>query len=151
MEIVELRQRDNIDRNSKAGKAYMQFKKLIGELGKRELPDNIIVYLNGEINNLNSSPDDEDRLKKIIDKTKDKVIRKIEKELKLVPKNYYRNLWLALGMAAFGIPIGVALGISLGNIAFLGIGLPLGIGVGLAMGEGLDKKAKDEGRQIDIE
>ncbi len=79
----------------------------------------------------------------------------IEKELKLVTKNHYRNTWLALGMAAFGIPLGVAFGTSLGNIAFIGIGLPNGLpnglAVGIAVGTGMDKKAFEEGKQMDLE
>jgi hypothetical protein len=69
----------------------------------------------------------------------------------VVPKNHYRNQWLALGMATFGIPFGVALGMSLGNMALLGIGLPIGLAVGIAVGSGMDKKAFEEGRQLDVE
>ena len=75
----------------------------------------------------------------------------IEKELKLVTKNHYRNTWLALGMAAFGIPLGVAFGTSLGNIAFIGIGLPNGLAVGIAVGTGMDKKVFEEGKLMDLE
>ena len=65
----------------------------------------------------------------------------IEKELKLVTKHHYRTTWLAVGMAAFGIPFGVAFGASLGNMAFLGIGIPIGMVVGMAIGSNMDKKA----------
>ena len=51
----------------------------------------------------------------------------------------------------FGIPIGAAFGLSLNNMAFLGIGLPIGMSIGLAMGARMDNKAKEEGRQLDIE
>jgi hypothetical protein len=54
-------------------------------------------------------------------------------------------------MAAFGIPIGVAFGASLGSMAFLAIGIPIGMVIGLAIGSGMDKKAFEEGRQIDLE
>jgi hypothetical protein len=80
-----------------------------------------------------------------------RLIKLIEKEVKLVPKNYYRNLWLTLGMAGFGIPIGVAFGASLGNMAFIGVGLPIGLAFGIALGTGMDKKALAEGRQLDLE
>ena len=66
-------------------------------------------------------------------------------------KNHYRNTWLALGMAAFGIPLGVAFGMSLRNLAFLGIGLSIGLAIGIAVGTGMDKKAFEEGRQMDLE
>lgn len=54
-------------------------------------------------------------------------------------------------MAAFGIPFGVVFGISLGNMAFLGIGIPIGMVVGIAIGTAMDKRAFDEGRQLDLE
>ena len=54
-------------------------------------------------------------------------------------------------MTTFGLPIGAALGLSLGNMAFLGIGLPVGMSIGLGIGASMDKKAFEEGRQLDIE
>jgi hypothetical protein len=36
-------------------------------------------------------------------------------------------------------------------MAFMGIGMPIGIPIGLAIGSGLDKKAAEEGRQLDVE
>ena len=75
----------------------------------------------------------------------------IEKELMLVPKNTFRNRWMAIGMAAFGIPIGMAFGVSMGNMAFLAIGIPIGMSIGIAIGTGMDKKAFEEGRQLDID
>ena len=74
-----------------------------------------------------------------------------EKELKIVTKNYYRNLWMVLGMSAFGLPLGVAFGLSLGNIGLLAIGLPIGMAIGTLVGSKLDKKALESGKQLDIE
>jgi len=64
---------------------------------------------------------------------------------------HWNDTWLAVGMAAFGIPLGVAFGASLGNMAFLAIGIPVGMAIGIAVGTGMDKKAFEEGRQIDLE
>ncbi len=75
----------------------------------------------------------------------------MEKELKIVPRNYYRTTWMVIGMAAFGIPMGAAFGASLGNMAFIGIGLPIGMAIGISVGMGMDKKALKEGRQLDLE
>ena len=90
-------------------------------------------------------------LRKQIKNTQSGIIKLIEKEHKLVTKNHYRNTWLVVGMAVFGIPLGVAFGASLGNMAFLGIGLPIGMAIGSAVGTAMDKKAFEEGRQIDLE
>ena len=151
MKIKEVNQKPGIDKNVKLKETYLQFEKLLIELRKKELPDGLVVSINKDIEDLNSISSSGDELKKIVRKKQTRIIKLLEKELKLVPKNYYRNLWLAVGMAAFGIPIGVAFGASLGNMGLLGIGLPIGLAIGIAVGTGMDKKAFEEGRQIDLE
>jgi len=47
--------------------------------------------------------------------------------------------------------MGVVFGIMVDNMAYLGIGLPLGLAIGAAVGSNMDKKAKEEGRQLDVE
>jgi len=151
MEIKELKKRPLVNGNKKLTSAYNQFVQLINELRKRDLPIEIINAINNEIKHLNSIPESGKVLKKEIKKSQSRILKLIEKELKLVTKNHYRNTWMPLGMAAFGIPIGVVFGASLGNMAFLGIGLPLGMVMGLALGSGMDKKAFDAGNQLQIE
>jgi hypothetical protein len=60
-------------------------------------------------------------------------------------------MWMLFGMSGIGLPIGVAFGLSIGNIGLLGLGLPIGMAIGLAIGMSLDKKALNEGRQLNIE
>lgn len=151
MEIIELNQKPGIDTNVKLKEAYVQFESLLFELRKKDLPEGLVRSINQDIEALNSTSISGEAMRKIIKKTQTKMIKLLEKELKLVPKNYYRNLWLALGMTAFGLPIGVAFGTILGNMAFLGIGLPMGLALGLAIGSGMDNKAFKEGRQLDVE
>ncbi len=151
MEIKELKKRPNIDQNKKLISAYAQFDKLLTELNKKELPEEIINSINNGIDQLNSVSKSEKELRKQIRKTQSSILKLIEKVLKLVTKNHYRNTWTAIGMAGFGIPIGVAFGTSLGNMGLLGIGLPIGMVIGMAVGSGMDKKAFEEGRQLDLE
>jgi hypothetical protein len=151
MKINELNQRPGIDKNFKLVEAYLQFEKLLAELRKRELPVGIVVSINRDIEELNSISGSENELRKVIRKKKARIISLLEKELKLVPKNYYRNLWLAIGVAGFGIPIGVAFGAIQGHVANYGVGFPIGLAIGIAVGSGMDKKAFKEGRQIDLE
>ena len=151
MKIAGLKKRPEAETNEKLRETYLQFEKLLNELEKRELTDNIIVSINKEINGLNAIPGSDKNLRKQITKVQADIIKLVEKELKLVPKNYYRNLWLAIGLAVFGLPVGVIIGLTLHNMAFLGIGLPMGLAVGIAIGTGMDKKAQEEGRQLDIE
>jgi len=129
-------------------KNYIQLTELIEELKKRDLPDEIVELVNSEIEKINAATGK--GLGRQLIKSKAYVVKELEKRLKLVPKNYYRHLWTASGMAAFGIPIGVVIGLAIGNIAYLGVGLPIGIAIGAGMGTKMDKKAKDEGRQLDV-
>src|SRR5690554_2532700 len=151
MEINVLKMRDGLDRNERLTDIYVQFEKLLSELRKRDLPDEVVHSINTNIDLIDMATESEEQWKKQLRKTQSDILRLIEKELKLVPKNHYRNIWLALGIAAFGVPLGVVFGLSLGNMAFMGIGMPIGIPIGLAIGSGLDKKAAEEGRQLDVE
>ena len=151
MEIKELKNRPSIDQNTKLISAYAQFDKLLTELKKKKLPEEIVNSINNGIDQINSVSESEKELRKQIRVSQSSILKLIEKELKIVTKNHYRNTWLAVGMAVFGIPLGVAFGASLGNMAFLGIGLPIGMAIGIAVGSGMDKKAFEEGRQIDLE
>lgn len=151
MDIKELKNRPDIDQHKKLYTSYTQFDKLLMELRTKELPLETVNSINDGIEQINSVLESEKVLRRQINKTQSRIIKLIEKEHKLVIKNYYRNTWLAVGMAAFGIPLGVAFGISLGNMALLGIGLPIGMAIGIAVGTGMDKKAFEEGRQIDLE
>ena len=151
MKINELNQKPDIEKNIKLKETYVQFEKLLFELRKRDLADGLVIYINKDIEEINSTSASGDELRKLIKKIQTRIIKLIEKEVKLVPKNYYRNVWLVLGMVVFGIPISVTFGSNLGNAAFSGIGLPIGLVIGFAIGSGMDKKAFDEGRQLDIE
>lgn len=151
MKIKELKIRADILQNKKLNNIYNQFGKLLTELKKRELSDDIIITINDEIDQVNFISDSKKELSKQLKKTQSKVVELIEKELKLVTKNHYKYTWLPLGMAVFGIPIGVLLGTSIGNMGLLGIGLPIGMTIGIAVGSAKDKKANKEGRQLDLE
>ena len=148
MEIIELNKNDS---NIKVNNSIEQFKQLNKLLNDKKLPVNIIEKINFEIELLDSSQLVGNSLLHLIKKKQNKIIRLTEKELKIVPKNYYRNLWMVLGMSAFGLPLGVAFGLSMGNIGLLAIGLPIGMSIGVLVGSKLDKKASESGKQLDIE
>lgn len=121
------------------------------ELDKKELPESLIEKLNKDIEEINTVEYPERELTKKIRRKQMNMVRLVEKELKIVPKNYYRNLWMILGMSIFGLPIGMAFSSAINNMGMLGIGLPVGMAMGVAMGMAMDKKALREGRQLDIE
>ncbi len=151
MEIKDLEKKSNIGQDKKLINKYVYFDKLINELKKREMPSEIANSVNQYIEGINSFSGLNKDLLKHIRKSQSDILKLIEKELKIVPKNLYRSRLMAIGMSAFGIPFGVAFGVSLDNMALLAIGLPIGMVVGMAIGAGMDKKADEEGRQLDLE
>ena len=151
MNIIELKERQDISENIKLCRKYAQLGNFLKELKKKELPLTVIESVNNDIEAINGIPRTEFDLTISVTQTQRKIIKLVEKELKIVPKNYYRNLWTTLGMSVFGLPIGAALGLSFGNMGLIGIGLPLGMQVGIFVGSKMDKKAFEEGRQLDIE
>lgn len=151
MKIIELVRRSNIEEDKKMMAEYGFFESLIEVLRKKEIPSEIISSINQDIEALNSFSGSNKDFLKLLRKKQSEILQLLEKELKLVTKGHYRNLWMSLGMAAFGLPIGVVFGFSLGSMAFIGLGLPFGIGIGLAHGISLDKKAYEEGKQLEVE
>ena len=147
--ILEPVQRPELTDKTKS--AYEQFERLIIEIKKKKLPEEIELVINKHITKLNAVSDADKKLRNEIRKEQSKIVGLLAQKLKIVPKNYFKKTWFVLGMTVFGLPIGAALGVSLRNMAFLGIGLPVGMSIGLAMGSNMDKKAKEEGRQLDIE
>lgn len=143
--------REDLSPDSKLFKKYTAFKKLMSEVSKRELPENVITAINKEIEMLNAILETDKVFEKGLRKAKNNIIKTLEKELKIVPKFYYRRLWMVLGMTIFGVPIGVSFGAGTGNYGMLGVGIAIGIGVGIAIGSEMDRKAQVEGRQLDVD
>ena len=150
MKITDLKTRPDIIQ-IRVNREYEQLALLLSELKTKELPEGMIRFINVEVEGLNYNPNSGKKLRKQMVRKQQKIIKVLEKELNLVPKNYYQNHWMALGMVVFGIPLGTAFGTGTGNISFLGVGLPLGLVIGMLIGSGLDKKAKKENRQLDFE
>lgn len=151
MDYIKIVKRPNMENDKKLLVKYQNFESLLSELEQKEIPSEIKNFINEEIEAINSFSGTDPELSKKIRKTSSGILKRVEKDLKLVPKNYYRGLWLALGMSAFGIPIGFAIALNIGNMAFLGTGFPIGMGIGIAVGTAMDKKALDAGRQLDFE
>ena len=151
MDIKVLDNKPQQDQDEKLKAAYNQFDLLLAELRKKDLPDSIVNTINEGVDQLNSSEASGKDFKKAIKATQARIIKQMEKEVKLVTKNYYRNTWFVLGMTAFGVPMGLAFSMSLGSMAYLGLGFPIGMAIGFAIGSNMDKKALNEGRQIDLE
>ncbi|MCU0338062.1 MAG: hypothetical protein MUF12_09440 [Sediminibacterium sp.] len=132
-------------------KAYSQLNLLLNALQAKVLPQDTSNTIDQAIDEINAIADTDRLLIKKVKEKQNAIIKLLEKQHKIVPKNYYRNLWMVVGMSAFGLPIGVAFGMSIGNLAMLGIGMPIGMAIGIGVGSSMDKKALEEGRQLDFE
>lgn len=151
MNIKELKNREDFSNDDKLNRIYSKFAELLNELKKKELSQDVYKLINESVDILNLSTFNVAELTKLLKQKQTAILKQVEKEHKIVPKNYYRTLWMVLGMCVFGLPIGVAFGLSIGNIGLLAIGLPIGMGIGIAVGMLMDKKAMNEGRQLNIE
>src|SRR6056297_2717024 len=107
MIIGEIKYDESLQKDVKLSKIANQFELLIEELKRKKLPDNLVQFINSKIEEINSINDSSKKLKSQIKKNQSKIIEQVEKKIKIVPKNHYRNTWLALGLAVFGVPIGV--------------------------------------------
>src|ERR671913_247837 len=125
MDITQIIDRQQLPQDSKTETLYTQFKRLLDELRKKPLTDGIVSLINAQVNELNASPATGNEFRKLLKAKQTKIIGLVEKTMKIVPKNHYRNLWMVIGMSAFGLPIGVAFGLIAKNLGLLAIGLPI--------------------------
>ena len=149
--IIFLTETPLLKESEKLSWYYDQINTLIEELNDRSIPEEVAKTISLKIRDMNQFSGSARQLKSLANKNIHFIIRLLEKELDLVNKNHYRNLWMALGMSVFGLPLGAAFGLAIGNLAFLGIGLPIGMLIGLAIGTQKDKKAAEEGKQLKFE
>lgn len=144
MIIEKLKIRNTIDQDKRLAKVLFKMQNLIEALNKKETPGEVASTINKDIRLLKSFSGTDKEVRKTIRRTHSKILNLVEKELKWIPKNHHRNTWLAIGLAAFGIPLGAA-------FSNLGLGIPLGIIFGMAVGSFMDKKAEKEDKQLDID
>lgn len=151
MQLIPLRERPDIDSDTKLNGMYTQLGHMLQQLDKKTLTPDLVSYINGYVEEINQSTLAGSGLRRLVRSRQNAIATKVEKVLKIVPKNYYRNLWMMVGLSVFGLPLGVAIGTSVGNMGLLAAGLPMGMAIGLALGSSMDKKAMQEGRQLDVE
>jgi hypothetical protein len=151
MEVTHFQKPIFLKPTSKLDKKADVFEKLLNELRSRDLPNSIVESINQQVALVHASGIEEKTFAKQLSKSQSQILNQLMKELKIVTKNYYRMTFMSIGMAGIGIPMGVAFGLAIGNLAFLGIGLPIGLAIGIAIGTAKDKKAADEGKQLDVE
>ncbi len=149
MPLSPLTSRPSFEENPKLAKASHHLKTLLTAIQEKAVPDHVESRINEIVAGVSDFQGPDPQLLKQITAAQAAILKLLEIELGLVPKNHFQLQWLAIGMAAFGIPFGIVIGMALGNIAFLGIGLPIGIAIGISIGAGKDKEAAANGKQLD--
>lgn len=149
MALTPLKSRPAFENDPKLTKAAHNLSTLLEAAEKKKIPLAQVRKINEIMAAINSHRGTDSELTKQIKSAQVAIIKLLEQELKIAPKNHYQLQWLVLGMATFGIPLGLAIGMALGNIAFMGIGLPIGMAIGVGVGSIKDKKTLEEGRQLD--
>ncbi|MDT0555013.1 hypothetical protein [Patiriisocius hiemis] len=148
MEIKTLKEIAIPSEEKRLQKYFSCYKELVNELKTKDIETSIVSEINEQIDTINNYTKDYKSLRKYIYKSRNKILKDLEKKHKIVAKNYYRNIWMAIGLAAFGVPIGIAISTAIGNIALMGAFFPIGMAIGIAVGISMDKKAEKEGRQL---
>lgn len=134
MTLKNLRDRPGILQGSKSDRKQNTFQALLNALRDKDLPDPVTKVINLKIDILNAMPGIGNKFRKGLSGAQYKILKYLEKELKLVPKNHYQKTWMAMGMVVLGIPIGVAMGTSIGNMGLMGAGIAVGLAIGIAVG-----------------
>lgn len=149
MPTYSLSPRPSFEENPKLSKTANNLSTLISAINQKSIPPIQEQKINEIMSGVNNFSGPDPQLVKQIKAAQTAILKILEQDLKIVSKNHYQMQWLALGMAAFGVPMGVAFGTALGNMGFLGIGLPIGMAIGIAVGTAKDKQAQGEGKQLD--
>ncbi|PKV67101.1 hypothetical protein [Pontibacter ramchanderi] len=149
--IPKLQSREEMAQSEKLTREFDRLQQLIDALNSKDIPEGIAATITQQLAPLHNTGIPASQYGAQLKKTRGAILKLVKKQLKLVPQKHYQKLWMALGTTTLGLPFGVVYALMLKNFAFLGLGMPVGIGVGIAIGTKLDKQAKAEGRQLDIE
>ncbi len=124
---------------------------LISEIESKNIPEEVCYKINYQIDKVNSfSKEHEVKIKKQLEITVHRILHILKRDLGIIPENYYRNQYLALGMTVFGLPLGALIATLTGNTSYLAFGMLLGIPIGIAIGSKKDQIADKENKVIKI-
>ena len=148
MKVVSLKRRESAFDFPKADELYIQFNSFVDELNNRSISENTINAINREVEEINSFTESGVGMKSLILKKLAVILKLLEKEHKLVPKNYYQNNNLLKDSVVFGVPIGVVIGLITKDMAVISVGMVIAMAFSFVRGRIMDKKALKEGRQF---
>lgn len=127
--------------NKREIKIYRSFITILSNLKSRDLLDDQLLSIEGELNILNLKSYPENKRKYFNKKLKAFKVY-LKEEFSLVSDGYYTALGMSLGMC-FGVAIGTSFGASGTSMGFA-----LGMLIGLAIGRTKDLEAEKENRVL---
>lgn len=151
MKFIELKKRLSFYHNEGLSQGYENLENLLDELSKKEIPQSLVHIINEYVLLINSFPGTDAKLVKELRQSRNEILSMLQKQLQVVPRNYYQRMWTAIGITAFGLPMGIVFGVILNNLACMALALPMGLLFGIMIGSSLDKKALLSGKQLDID
>ena len=138
----------DIDVTSESKDALLDFYHLLNSLNHEHLPAKFIDRINALIEADTFDPLDTSEMILILRKKQKEILAILEKELNLVPVNYYAKKWLVLGIPFFGIPLGLFMVFVFQAGVNSLVGFPYGMVLGFLLGSILDQNAFKQGRQL---
>ncbi len=149
--MIQPKVRPGIADDKRLNASYRRVVPLVRALEQKYIPAENESRFNTVISEVNAVPDDGRTLSRAINRAHSRIATIAEQELKLVAPGHYQTLWMSIGLASFGVPFGMLFGLLIDNFGLFGIGLPTGLAIGVAVGAGMERKAAEEGRQLDLE
>ena len=149
MDMERLESIDEVASSPKLAKAYEKMQALIEVLGKRDIPTDILTFIDARIKLINSFSGSDKARTKMLKSNYTQILKYIKEKLALVPKNHYLSLWMVFGMLG-----GVVISSALSGTGFMGMaqgmGISMGMLIGIIIGTNLDKQAEKNGNQLEL-
>lgn len=149
MALVNLEPFD-FDVSEKVKKQRKCYEEFLSALKRKQTSSEFDSKINSLTDSINQMESSDPKLRIKLRSAYSKGLRLAEKESGYVPPRTYMTRWIAIGMAAIGVPLGVAMGLVLNNMAFMGAFIGVGLAIGAGLGASMDKKAEQEERVLDV-
>ncbi len=139
------------DSDEKLYASITHLKILISEIENKGVPEEVCYKINYQIDKMNSFANKKEGiLNRQLEITYYRILYILRRDVGIIPENYYRNLYLALGMSVFGLPLGALIASFLENTSYLIFGMLFGLAVGIVIGSKKDQIADKENKVIRV-
>ncbi|MCL2028427.1 MAG: hypothetical protein FWG79_08085 [Bacteroidales bacterium] len=161
MNIIELKEKPNISNDVKLDRIYAVFQNFLEELRKRDWSNHPIEAvnrdaeaINRDIEKINSSSYTSNALRNLLKYKLGNIIMILRQNHKVVPQNYYRNQWTILTVIPLcpfilWITTTTTMNDWIPSV-IISMGLIVAFIIGRSVAKNKDRKAFEEGRQLNI-